>query len=93
MPQKLYNPNALDDSAISQVTNASVQFGLIPPEHWNQPPWIDEDRASAERDKLVSKNIIYGGKCSYGLSLFHVDILDRCCIVSESSLPKLECLI
>jgi hypothetical protein len=93
MPQKLHNPDALDDSAISQVTNASVQFGLVPPEHWNQPPWIDEDRASAERDELVSKNIIYGGKCLCDLSLSHVDILDRRCIVSELGSPKHECSI
>lgn len=62
VPQKLHNPDALHASAISQLTNASVQFGLIPPEHWNQPPWIDEERASAGRDELVSKNIAYGGK-------------------------------
>ncbi|KAF8343558.1 glycosyltransferase family 15 protein [Amanita rubescens] len=52
-------------TVISQLTEAPVQFGLIPPEHWNQPSWIDEDRASASRDRLVSENVIYGGSISY----------------------------
>ncbi|KAF8701399.1 hypothetical protein AX14_000466 [Amanita brunnescens Koide BX004] len=50
---------------IAQLTDAQVQFGLIPPDHWNQPPWIDEDIASAARDEMVSNNVIYGGVVSY----------------------------
>ena len=50
---------------ISAEINGSVEFGLIPQEHWYQPDWIDEDRARASRDKMVADNIIYGGSVSY----------------------------
>lgn len=55
--------DVLYDSVISGLTDAPVQFGLIPPDHWNQPPWIDEDKASAARDEMASKDVMYGGKC------------------------------
>ena len=47
---------------VSELTDATVQFGLIPPDHWHQPKWIDESKATAERDKMVANNVIYGGK-------------------------------
>ncbi|KAF8343559.1 glycosyltransferase family 15 protein [Amanita rubescens] len=52
-------------TVISGLTDAPVQFGVIPPDHWNQPPWIDEDKASAARDEMASKNVMYGGSISY----------------------------
>lgn len=42
-----------------------MEFGTIPHNHWNQPDWIDEDRAKANRDKLVKQMVIYGGSVSY----------------------------
>lgn len=42
-----------------------MEFGLIPPEHWLQPDSIDEDRATASRNKMMEDNIIYGGSVSY----------------------------
>lgn len=42
-----------------------MEFGLIPKEHWFQPDWIDEKKAQAGREKMVEKNIIYGGSVSY----------------------------
>ena len=42
-----------------------MHFGKIPREHWFQPGWIDEARASAARQKMVDDNIIYGGSVSY----------------------------
>jgi alpha 1,2-mannosyltransferase len=39
-----------------------VEFGLIPHDHWFQPDWIDESKASAGRWNLVFKGIIYGGE-------------------------------
>jgi alpha 1,2-mannosyltransferase len=47
---------------VSAATNASVSFGVIPPEHWYQPEWIDEDRAREGRKRL--KNTLYGGEPS-----------------------------
>lgn len=47
---------------VAAVTSSNVSFGLIPPDDWNQPDWIDETRAKAGRDALVRQNIIYGGE-------------------------------
>lgn len=48
---------------ISALTRAEVEFGLIPKEHWVQPPWIDEEKASAAREQMVRDQVIYGGAC------------------------------
>lgn len=48
---------------ISALTHAEVEFGLIPKEHWVQPPSIDEEKATAAREKMVKENVIYGGAC------------------------------
>lgn len=45
------------------LTTSNVSFGQIPPEHWYQPEWIDETRASAGRQKMMQQGIIYAGKC------------------------------
>lgn len=50
---------------ISNVISGPVEFGLIPRDHWYQPEWIDEAKATAGRDKMVQDNIIYGGSVSY----------------------------
>ena len=84
--------DALYNSVISQLTEAPVQFGLIPPEHWNQPSWIDEEKASACRDKLVSENVIYGGERLRNLGSFaQIDVLHRVDIVGELRSPGPEC--
>ena len=46
---------------VSNLTEAKISFGLIPPEHWYQPAWIDEDRAAQGRQKMHEQNIIYAG--------------------------------
>jgi hypothetical protein len=46
---------------IRMMTDAPVEFGVIPPEHWVQPGWINETRAAEYRQKLVDIDIIYGG--------------------------------
>ncbi|XP_006456474.1 hypothetical protein AGABI2DRAFT_211452 [Agaricus bisporus var. bisporus H97] len=50
---------------ITVLTSAKVEFGLIPRDHWYQPDWIDEERATTSRDKMVASGIIYGGSVSY----------------------------
>ncbi|EMD36053.1 glycosyltransferase family 15 protein [Gelatoporia subvermispora B] len=50
---------------ISNIVSGPVSFGLVPPDHWYQPDWIDEERATAGRNKMVQDNIIYGGSKSY----------------------------
>ena len=44
------------------MTDAKVEFGLVPKELWFQPDWIDENRASAARKEMVENNVIYGGQ-------------------------------
>ncbi|KAI0824385.1 glycosyltransferase family 15 protein [Trametes gibbosa] len=50
---------------VSNVINGEVTFGQIEHDHWFQPDWIDEEKATAGRDKMVQDNIIYGGSKSY----------------------------
>ncbi|KAJ7717048.1 glycosyltransferase family 15 protein [Mycena metata] len=50
---------------MTNLTNGSVSFGLIPREHWFQPAWIDEDLARAGRDKMVAQDIIYAESVPY----------------------------
>jgi hypothetical protein len=38
-----------------------VQFGLIPRDHWYQPDWIDEKKATAAREDMIKNQVIYGG--------------------------------
>lgn len=47
---------------MSELTDAEVQFGLIPHEQWNQPPEIDEHKASEAREQMVKNGVIYGGE-------------------------------
>jgi alpha 1,2-mannosyltransferase len=46
---------------VTGLSDATIEFGLIPPEHWNQPDSIDEERASAARAEMARNNVIYGG--------------------------------
>jgi alpha 1,2-mannosyltransferase len=46
---------------VTGLTDATVEFGLIPSDHWNQPSWIDEAKASAAREEMAKNNVIYGG--------------------------------
>ncbi|THH00574.1 hypothetical protein EW026_g1990 [Hermanssonia centrifuga] len=50
---------------VSNVISSSVQFGLVPKDHWYQPDWIDEEKAAANRTRMEQDNIIYGGSVSY----------------------------
>ncbi|KAL1705570.1 glycosyltransferase family 15 protein [Schizophyllum commune] len=52
-------------SRLSNIISSTAEFGLVPREHWVQPDWIDEDKASASRKKMEEDNIIYGGSLSY----------------------------
>ncbi|KAH7103907.1 glycosyltransferase family 15 protein [Auriculariales sp. MPI-PUGE-AT-0066] len=47
------------------MTSAKVEYGVIPFDHWNQPPWINETRAAEAREKMKSSKIIYGSSISY----------------------------
>ncbi|KAJ7453387.1 glycosyltransferase family 15 protein [Mycena latifolia] len=53
---------------ISALTTASVQFGLIPPEHWYQPLWIDEEKASVARNRMGK--VPYRNMCRFQSGFF-----------------------
>jgi alpha 1,2-mannosyltransferase len=50
---------------ITDLTNANVQFGLIPRDHWYQPDWIDEKKATEAREIMIKNQVIYGGSVPY----------------------------
>ena len=54
---------------VTGLTDATVEFGLIPSDHWNQPSWIDEEKASAAREQMAKNNVIYGGTYKMRFSL------------------------
>lgn len=50
---------------VSVLTDAPISFGLIPREHWFQPDWIDESRATEGRRRMMWQGIIYAGSVPY----------------------------
>lgn len=47
------------------LTNTKCHYGLIEPSQWNQPDWIDEERATAARQEMINKQVIYGHSVPY----------------------------
>jgi alpha 1,2-mannosyltransferase len=67
-PYVFLNEQPFEDNFINRVrelTDSSVEFGLIPKDHWYQPDWIDEKKASENREKMAADNVIYGGSLPY----------------------------
>ncbi|KAJ3091380.1 hypothetical protein HK102_000741 [Quaeritorhiza haematococci] len=52
-------------SRISEATNATVEFGVIPREHWSYPTFIDQQRAQREMRRLGQNGVPYGDMMSY----------------------------
>ncbi|KAJ7932844.1 glycosyltransferase family 15 protein [Mycena leptocephala] len=50
---------------ISAITNAPIEFGVIPHDWWFQPDWIDEAKATEGRKKMSEQGIIYADSVSY----------------------------
>lgn len=67
-PYVFLNDQPFDESfkkRVSKLTDAKVEFGIIPKDHWHQPDSIDEKKASAAREDMVKNNVIYGGSVPY----------------------------
>ncbi|KAF8954339.1 glycosyltransferase family 15 protein [Flammula alnicola] len=64
-PYVFLNELPFTDNFKKELTDANVQFGLIPAEHWVQPPEIDEVKASEAREKMVKDRVIYGASVTY----------------------------
>lgn len=67
-PYVFLNEEAFNDefkSRVTELTDSKVEFGLIPHDHWFQPDWIDETKATANREDMVKNNVIYGHSVPY----------------------------
>ncbi|KAG9048688.1 alpha 1,2-mannosyltransferase 2.4.1 [Tulasnella sp. UAMH 9824] len=49
----------------SEVISTTAEYGVIPHDHWHQPKWIDEDRATAARKKLEAQDVMYADSVPY----------------------------
>ncbi|KAH6897871.1 glycosyltransferase family 15 protein [Coprinopsis sp. MPI-PUGE-AT-0042] len=50
---------------VKLLIKGKAEFGLIPSSHWNQPDWVDEEKATEGRKKLVEQMIIYADSVPY----------------------------
>jgi Glycolipid 2-alpha-mannosyltransferase len=73
------------------LIKGKAEFGLIPSSHWNQPDWVDEEKATAGRKKLVEEMIIYAGACARFFLSAHTRLTLALQIVYRTSyLPPLR---
>ncbi|ORY27183.1 putative alpha-1,2-mannosyltransferase [Naematelia encephala] len=49
----------------SSMTTANCYYGKIEHDHWYQPDWIDEDKATKAREEMIRKKVIYGHSVPY----------------------------
>ncbi|KAI8882949.1 glycosyltransferase family 15 protein [Backusella circina FSU 941] len=52
-------------TAISQLTNAEIKFGLVPNSMWSVPSHVNETVMNQQLRDYASRNIMYGGSLSY----------------------------
>ena len=74
-PWTFFNEEDFDEAFMSRVvkcTKAEVQFGKVKREWWDQPGWIDEDRAREGRERMASgetipyaESVPYRNMCRY----------------------------
>lgn len=57
---------------IRELTDAKVDFGLIPHDNWYQPSWINETQATESRNEMVKNQVIYGGMSCWSPQCHHV---------------------
>jgi alpha 1,2-mannosyltransferase len=67
-PWLFLNDAEFDDNfknRLRVLVSGEVTFATVPKDHWEQPDWIDEEKATAERKKMTDEGVIYGGSKSY----------------------------
>ncbi|RSH94087.1 alpha 1,2-mannosyltransferase 2.4.1 [Saitozyma podzolica] len=47
------------------LTSANCHYGKIEHDHWFQPDWIDEEKATKAREEMIRKKVIYGHSVPY----------------------------
>jgi alpha 1,2-mannosyltransferase len=52
-------------SATTEVTSTKCTYGKIPHDHWYQPDWIDEEKATKARLDMIEHKVIYGHSVPY----------------------------
>lgn len=60
---------------IRSSTNSTVEFGLVPAEHWFQPEWVDEERATKSRQKMQKMGVKYGGTLTLCTCLWFPELI------------------
>jgi hypothetical protein len=55
---------SFSDRQVKSLTNASIQFGVVPKDQWNPPHWINESRATTSRLDMAKNAVLYGGNLS-----------------------------
>lgn len=49
----------------SALVSGQTKYGLIDANEWGFPPWIDQEKAAATRERMAQEKIIYGSSVSY----------------------------
>ncbi|KAG9121688.1 alpha 1,2-mannosyltransferase 2.4.1 [Ceratobasidium sp. 392] len=49
----------------TEVVGTQTFYGQIPHDHWFQPDWIDEEKATRARLKMIEEKVIYGHSVPY----------------------------
>ncbi|KAK0212265.1 glycosyltransferase family 15 protein [Desarmillaria ectypa] len=64
---------------MSVLTGFNAVFGVIPSDHWNQPDWIDEDKATEARKSMVAANVKYGGTHTHNFLILQIESYRNMC--------------
>ncbi len=51
------------------MTKAKIEYGVVPKELWDQPEWIDKEKADKTREQMDKDGIVFGGTFASGLPL------------------------
>ena len=49
--------HSLNHRATTELTSTECTYGKIPKEHWFQPDWIDEAKATKSRLDMIEKKV------------------------------------
>lgn len=67
-PWVFMNQKPFDDDFItftSALASGEVKYHLIPEEHWNVPPHIDNDKMQEALKRMEEHHVIYGENVNY----------------------------
>lgn len=60
--------------AVAKQTASEVTFGLVPPEHWGYPPFVDVKQAEERMVDMEKMKVNYGGLLAYHLMCRQYDL-------------------